>query len=414
MTGDRVGDMRGSGQATAPWRNRIVGAGEAAPDQLLAHPGNWRRHPPAQRDALRGSLTEVGWVQQVLVNRQTGHVVDGHARVEEAISRGESTVPVLYVDLDPDEEALVLATLDPIAAMATTNEASLAALLSELHVDDAALRALLTQLTPAIPKVGLTDPDEVPPVPAEPWVKPGDLFALGDHRLLCGDATNGADVERLMAGATARAMFTDPPWNVGIGQDSNPRHRQRPGLRNDDLGPEAFRARLDGFAAQAHRVVSGDLYVVLGASEWPTLDLALRGAGYHHSATIIWAKDAFVLGRSNYHRRYEPIWYGWRDGGTSSFNGARDLDDVWEIPRPRRSPEHPTMKPVELVERAIANSTAAGDGVYDPFVGSGTTLIAAERVGRRGYALEIDPRYVQVALERWTAFTGRTAERVDG
>ena len=397
-----------------PWRSRIVSSGTEDPTQLVANPANWRSHPGAQRDALRGSLATVGWVSQVMVNQVTGHVVDGHARVEEAISRGEPSVPVLYVELEPDEEALVLATLDPIGAMATVDHDRLRDLLAEVTVDDAGLTALLVSLSQTTPKVGLTDPDEVPPIPATSSVQASDLYALGDHRLLCGDATDEGDVERLMGGAKARVMFTDPPWNVGIGQDANPRHRQRPGLRNDHLPPEAFRALLDGFAAHAHRVVSGDLYVVLGASEWPTLDLALRGAGYHHSATIIWAKDAFVLGRSNYHRRYEPIWYGWRDGAPSSFNGARDLDDVWNIPRPRRSPEHPTMKPVELVERALTNSTRAGDGVYDPFVGSGTTLIAAERLGRRAYAMEIDPRFVQVALERWQAFTGRAAERVDG
>jgi DNA modification methylase len=397
---------------TATWRNRIIGSGEEAPDQLLANPANWRIHPKAQQDALAGALDAVGWVQQVLVNRRSGFVVDGHARVALALTRSEATVPVLYVDLDPGEEALVLATLDPIGAMAGRDDEKLRALLADVTVDDAGLLAMLGDLAGSEPKAGLTDPDEVPEPPEEPYVKPGDLYHLGDHRILCGDATDGADVDRLMGGVHAAMMFTDPPWNVAIGQDSNPRHRQRPGLRNDDLSDDDFATFLGGFASLAVPLVDGDVYCILGASEWPALDLALRGAGLHWSATIIWVKDAFVLGRSKYHRRYEPLWYGWRD--RSSFAAGRNLDDVWEIPRPRRSPEHPTMKPVELVGRAIGNSSAAPDIVYDPFIGSGSTIIAAETLGRRCYGLDIDPRYVQVAIERWQNFTGWTAERVGG
>src|ERR1035437_165529 len=160
---------------TAPWRSRIVGSGEEAPDPLVANPLNWRPHPGPQRDALRGSLNEVGWVQQILVNRQSGHVVDGHARVEEALTRGEPTVPVLYVDLDPEEEALVLAPLDPIGAMATADTAKLEELLAGITVDDAGLLALLGELAGNDPKAGLTDPDEVPEPPEEPYVKTGDL-----------------------------------------------------------------------------------------------------------------------------------------------------------------------------------------------------------------------------------------------
>jgi len=394
------------------WRNRIVGAGEEDPGQLVANPANWRLHPGPQRDALRGSLSEIGWVQQVMVNRRTGFIVDGHARVEEALTRNERTVPVLYVDLDPEEEALVLATLDPIGAMAGRDDAQLTELLSGLAVDDEGLAALLADLAPHKGTVGLTDPDDVPDVADDSGIKRGDLFALGDHRLLCGDATEASSYERLMAGDRAGMVFTDPPWNVAIGQDSNPRHRQRVGLVNDNQDAASFRAFLDGFASAATDILDGDIYFVLGASEWPTLDLALRGAGLHWSATIIWVKDQFVLGRSKYHRRYEPIWYGWRADGRSSFGEDRSLDDVWEVPRPRRSPEHPTMKPVELVIRAITASATPGKGILDPFVGSGTTLIAAEQTGRRCYAMEIDPRYVAVAIKRWEEFTGRTAERV--
>ncbi len=201
---------------TTPWRSRIVGTGEEAPDQLLANPANWRTHPAAQRNALRGSLDTVGWVQQVMVNKQTGFVVDGHARVEEAITRGEPTVPVLYVDLSPEEEALVLATLDPIGAMADRDGEKLAALLATVTVDDAGLAALLADLRG--PKVGLVDPDEVPETPEEPYVKPGELYVLGDHRILCGDATDPADVARLLDGAVPTLLATDPPYGVQLDQ----------------------------------------------------------------------------------------------------------------------------------------------------------------------------------------------------
>ena len=195
-------------------------------------------------------------------------------------------------------------------------------------------------------------------------------------------------------------------------KDNCPRHRQREGLKNDDLPAGDFRAMLQGCARSVRRHVTGDVYCVLGASEWPTLDSVLRGEGYHWSATIIWVKDAFVLGRSKYHRRYEPIWYGWRKDATSSFCDRRDLDDVWEVPRPRRSEEHPTMKPVELVARAVANSSAPGETVLDPFGGSGSTLIGAEQTGRHAYLMELDALYCDVIVQRWEKFTGKKAERV--
>jgi DNA modification methylase len=247
----------------------------------------------------------------------------------------------------------------------------------------------------------------------QPRTKAGDLWRLGEHRLLCGDATDPDVIARLMGATPARMVFTDPPWNVSIGKDSNPRHRQRRGLANDDLSPEAFSAFLASFAAAMLPHLDGDLYCVLGASEWPTLDRVLRDAGLHWSATIIWMKDAFVLGRSQFHRRYEPIWYGWAKGGSSSFQGRRDLDDVWEVDRPRRSKHHPTMKPVELMEKALAASSAPGDVVLDPFGGSGSTLIACERTGRLARTVELDPRYCDVVLARFEAFSGERAVRDD-
>ena len=193
------------------WQNRIVGHGEEAPDQLLANPSNWRVHPKAQRDALAGALDQVGWVQHVLVNRRSGFVVDGHARVALALSRREATVPVLYVDLEPEEEALVLATLDPISAMAGRDDEKLRALLAEITVDDAGLLALLGDLAGNDPKAGLTDPDDVPETPAEPYVKRGELYVLGDHRLLCGDAGSAEDVDRLLDGQRRRRSHLSSP-----------------------------------------------------------------------------------------------------------------------------------------------------------------------------------------------------------
>jgi len=196
------------------WRSRILGSSEEDPAQLLANPRNWRIHTTAQRKALRGALDTVGWVQQVIVNKATGHVVDGHARIEEALSRNEPTVPVLWVDLSPDEELLVLATLDPIAAMATTDEAKTNDLLAEITVDDAGLARLLDSLGAKRPM--LADPDAVPEPVAEPYVKPGDLWRLGDQRILCGDATDPDAVARLLDGAQPRLLVTDPPYGVQL------------------------------------------------------------------------------------------------------------------------------------------------------------------------------------------------------
>ena len=208
--------------ASPAWANRITGHGEEAPDQLLAHPSNWRNHPKAQREALRAVLDTVGYVAQVIVNQRTGHLVDGHLRVEEALSHGQPAIPVVYVDLSEDEERLVLASLDPLSAMATTDEAKLRELLAEVSVDSEALTAMLAGLAPAEPKDGLTDPDEVPePPPDEAITQPGDLWLLGDHRLLCGDAGSEADLDRLLDGATVDLFLTDPPYNVKVEPRSN-------------------------------------------------------------------------------------------------------------------------------------------------------------------------------------------------
>jgi DNA modification methylase len=411
-------------RAAPPWRNRIVGSGEADPAALTANPLNWRTHPAEQRAALRGALDSVGWVQQVVVNQRTGHVVDGHARLEEAIARSDRAVPVLYVDLSPEEEALVLATLDPLGAMAGRDEEKLGALLDGIRVDDEALRRLLGDLAgPEDRRAGLTDPDEVPPVPDEPTVLTGELWALGAHRLLVGDATRADDVARVAPGPVD-LLWTDPPYGVAY----TGRTEEKLELENDRLTPAATRAQVADVCRLAPLRPGGVFYVCAPSGPLHLeFMLALREADLAVRQTIIWVKDRFVLGHSDFHYRHEPVLYGdlgakdhdaiaygWADGEAHAFNGGRRLDTVWEIPRPSASREHPTMKPVELVARGLEYSTRPDDVVYDPFVGSGTTIIAAEQLGRVCLAMDIDRRYAQVSIERWEHFTGLRAERLEG
>jgi DNA modification methylase len=221
-------------------------------------------------------------------------------------------------------------------------------------------------------------------------------------------------MERVLGGERASMAFTDPPYNVAYGDHGGqPRDARRRRIRNDALDPEAWAAFVAAWATNLLACVDGALYVCMSCREWGTVNRILRDAGGHWSTTIIWQKDRFTIGHADYQRGYEPIWYGWREGADHHWCGARDRSDVWRIDRPGTSPLHPTMKPLELVERAIEDASRPGDLVLDPFTGSGTTIIAAERTGRRCAAIELDPIHAGVAIGRWEAFTGEHAERID-
>ena len=423
-----------AGAPSTAWRNRIIGHGDEPPAQLLANPANWRLHPKEQQQALAGALSEVGWVAEVLVNRTTGHVVDGHLRVELAISRHESSVPVVYVELSEDEERLVLASLDPLAAMATAEKDALAALLAGIETADAALARMLAELADqhGIRRAILGDPDEVPPVPdeADVYVKPDDLWVMGDHRLLCGDATDPAAVALLLDGAEPTLLATDPPYGVSL----DPTWRD--GVYNE-LGP----AEAPYMRTKGHRntTVSGDTrvdwseafalvpsltvgYVWHAGVHAAEVAAGLQRIGFEIVSQVIWDKGLFAMGRSWYHWGHEPCWVIRRPGVPNLFHGSRDQSTIWRAPSPKmimagseeEKQDHPAQKPVLLFETPIRNHLEAGEAVYDPFLGSGTTLVAAETLGRRCYGMEIDPRYVQLTIERWQGLTGRTAERADG
>jgi DNA modification methylase len=392
----------------AGWRNRIVGSGTEAPERLAANPANWRVHPRLQRDALAGSLDTVGWVAQVIVNCQTGFLVDGHARVALALARKEATVPVLYVDLSPDEERLVLATFDPIGALAGADGERLTALLADVAVDDAGLRALLDELAASAPRPSFTDPDDLPEMAADPYVQPDDLWQLGRHRILCGDSTNAQDVARLLDGAKPALTVTDQPFGVSFDPSQRAGAFRKGLVTNDD--------RADWREVWALSP-SDVLYVWHSGIHAPEVGTGIEASGFRIRSQIVWSKPALVMGRGSYHWQHEPCFYAVRDGATAGWIGDRKQSTVWEVPNVHRTrgtsddmiTDHGTQKPVEVMARPIRNHT--GD-VYEPFSGSGSTLIAAEQLGRRCYAMEIQPKYVQMAIERWQAYTGGHAERI--
>ena len=256
----------------------------------------------------------------------------------------------------------------------------------------------------------LADADAFDVIKDVPVTRGGDIWLLGSHRVICGDSLEVDVVGVLLGGAKAQVTFTDPPYNVDVASvNENPRKRNDgKSIENDSMDPAAWKAFCTAVAALVSTWTDGCVYVchapgpdgrVMGMA----LDIAM-----HASTTVLWVKDVFTLGRGKYHNRYEPIWFGWPGDGTR-FTDARDLDNVWEIPRPRASEEHPTMKPTAIMARAMEHASAIGDIVLDPFLGSGSTLMAAEILGRACYGIEIEPLYVDVVVRRWQEKTGMSA-----
>jgi DNA modification methylase len=263
----------------------------------------------------------------------------------------------------------------------------------------------------------LTDEDDVPPVPVEPVSKLGDLYIMGDHRLLCGDSTVLTDVERLMGGQKADMVFTDPPYNVNVAGGSHDSRDKKnfgkgPKIQNDSMSDGEFHQFLvDSFTSMSMVIKDGaTVYVTHADTEGINFRTAFIESGFMLKQCLIWAKQQFVFGRSDYHWQHEPILYGWKSGAAHTFYGERNQGTVWSIDRPLRSEmEHPTQKPVALVEKAIGNSSKSGDILYEPFGGSGSTLIACEKTGRRCYMIELSPAYCDVIVARWEQATGKKA-----
>ena len=391
-------------------------------DDLHPDPANPRRITEAELAALTRSVEEWGIVRPVLARRADRVVIGGHQTLLAARKLGWTTIPVILVDLTPTQAHLLNIALNRISG--EWDQDLLARLLADLDQapeTDLALTGFgedeVRDLLRTLDTREKRDRPEqfdleavLEAAAGSPRTKPGDVWQLGEHRVLCGDSTDAGTVSGLLGSAHAQMALNDPPFNVAYGDHGGQaRGTRRRRIANDALPAEQWETFCRGWVPNLVNNVDGVIYCVMSSKELPLVSRIFEEAGAHWSDTIIWAKDRFTLGRADYQRQYEPIWYGWREGSPHHWCGDRNQGDVWSLARPSESVLHPTMKPLELVEKAITNSSLPGDTVLDLFLGSGTTLIACERTGRICRGVELDPRYADVIVARWEAFTGGRA-----
>ena len=402
---------------TEPWLSTHIE--RWSPEKLVPYARNARTHSEEQVAQIAASIVEFGFTNPVLAGSD-GVIVAGHGRLAAAQKLGLDTVPVVVLDhLTPTQRRALIIADNRIAENAGWDDAMLRIELQSLQEDgfnlditgfDAdALAELMAGEETTVD--GNTDEDAVPEVSETPISRPGDIWVLGEHRLLCGDSTVAESYDRLMQGEPADMVFTDPPYNVDYANSAKDKMRgtDRP-ILNDNLGDGFYDFLLAALTPMLQHC-AGATYIAMSSSELDTLQQAFRAAGGKWSTFIIWAKHTFTLGRADYQRQYEPILYGWPEGQNRHWCGDRDQSDVWAIKKPQKNDLHPTMKPVELVERALRNSSRPGDTVLDPFGGSGTTVIAAEKSGRKARMIELDPKYCDVIVRRWQDFSGHPARR---
>lgn len=423
-----------------------------ATDALKPHPRNPNTHPQSQIELLAKIIMKTGWRSPIVVSKRSGYVVKGHGRLRAAKHAGFQQVPVDLQNYETDEQELAdLVADNRIAELAEMDMDALSGILGELSGMEFDMSlAGFEDWVPDLDDVdGLTDDDDVPEAPP-PVCHRGQIWQLGDHRLMCGDSTNTAQVSALMGGGMADMLLTDPPYNVDYTGGTGLK------IENDNLPDAEFRRFLvDAFAAMAGSLRAGGAFYIWHAdSEGYNFRGACRDVGLQVRQCLIWNKNALVLGRQDYQWKHEPCLYGWKDGAAHNWFGARDKVTVQEVgdsalsmaedgsllvsygesvfrisgsdievemlrasvfyeEKPLASRLHPTMKPVALYSRQIEYSSAAGALVLDIFGGSGTTVIACEKLRRRARVMELDPHYCDVIIKRWEDFTGRKAVLLD-
>lgn len=379
-------------------------------DRLIPNARNARTHSPEQIAEIAGSFQAFGFMSVVFVDEKKS-ILAGHGRVLAARLLGLDRVPVIVVRHLSEAEKRAFAIADnKIALNAGWNDALLRVELESLKHEGVELDLVgfseeeLSALVDGLERSSSYDRDDmVPALASDAVTRTGDIWVLGSHELACGDATTPEAYDVLLGGQRANMVFGDAPYNVsyrGPGTGAT--------ITNDDLGP-AFGTFLKKACTQIIHNTEGAIYICMSSSELHTLYTAFTEAGGHWSTFIIWAKNTFTLGRAPYQHQYEPILFGWPEGKPHHWCGDRDQGDVWFVDKPHVNDLHPTMKPVDLVERAVLNSSRRGDIVLDPFAGAGSTLIACEKAGRRARLIEIEPVYCDVIVKRWQDYTGKQA-----
>jgi DNA modification methylase len=403
-------------------------------DSVHEDPANARLHPEKNLAAIRASLSKFGQRKPIVVQRQGMVVRAGNGTLRAARALGWTTIAAVVVD-EGDLTATAFAIADNrTAELAKWDEDALALLLGQVAAApdfDATVTGFSAgELEALIPSPASDAADEIPEPPAEPTARRGDVFILGEHRLLCGDSTNAADVARLLEDERPRLLLTDPPYGVELDME----WRDRAGHNGLGAAQGSYMQRAEG---HENTTISGDT-----RADWsdafelvPSLDTAyvwhassfsvevgqgLRRIGFELKQQIIWRKPHLVLSRQHYHWQHEPCWYA-RKPRAVAFRGPRDQSTIWDAASPKmlmnpagdreEKVDHPTQKPVVLYARPIENHLERGEVFYESFGGSGTAIAAAEISGRRCRAMEIDPKYVDVIVARWERLAGRVAER---
>ncbi|MEP9390576.1 site-specific DNA-methyltransferase [Mesorhizobium sp. KR9-304] len=378
--------------------------------ELIPYARNARTHSDRQIAEIAASIREFGWTNPILVDGENG-IIAGHGRLLAARKLGMAEVPVIELDglTEAQKRAYVIADNklalnagwdDELLALEFGDLQSLGFDLALTGFGEDEIAALMSHGT-----VGLTDPDEVPATPKEAASRAGDIWVMGKHRLVCGDSTDPEAVSLALAGVSPNLMVTDPPYGVNY----DPAWRQKLGTGSEIAKGKVLNDDCADWRA-AWALFPGDVaYVWHGALHASTVAASLESSGFAVRSQIIWDKTRLVIGRGDYHWQHEPCWYAVRKGGKGHWNGDRKQTTVWAIPHRKSETGHGTQKPVECMRRPIENNSSPGQAIYEPFSGSGTTIIAAEMTGRSCHAIELDPTYVDVAVTRWQAFTGETA-----
>ena len=387
-------------------------------EKLLPYARNSRTHSDEQTAQIAASIKEFGFTNPVLIDNEN-QIIAGHGRLLAARKLQLKEVPCIRLGYltETQKKAYVIAD-NKLALNSGWDEEMLALEIAELKDEDFdidllgfsddELADLADQITEEVE--GLTDEDEAPAVPDEAKTKPGDIYVMGKHRLMCGDSCSTNDMEKLCDGQMVDMWLTDPPYNVAYEGGTGLT------IKNDNMGDEQFRQFLrDAYVTADIAMKPGAVFYIWHAdSEGYNFRGAAKDAGWTVRQCLIWKKSSLVLGRQDYQWQHEPCLYGWKEGAGHLWASDRKQTTILEFEKPSRNGEHPTMKPVALFEYQMLNNTKGGDIVLDSFGGSGTTLIAAEKNGRVARLMELDPKYCDVIVKRWEDFTGKKAELING